>query len=60
MVQLPREMEAETTSVDESGEEEMDSCCPLCGIATEDATRTYTHLQIGHKKSELAGLVVDW
>lgn len=60
MIQSPREIEAENTSVDDLGEDGTHSCCPLCGIVTENATRTYTHLQIGHRKSELAGMVVDW
>jgi len=32
--------------------------CPLCGVATADARRLYVHLQTGHRKSTLAGLVV--
>jgi len=32
--------------------------CPLCGVATVDARQLYAHLQTGHRKSTLAGLVV--
>jgi len=32
--------------------------CPLCGVATADARKLYVHLQTGHRKSTLAGLVV--
>jgi len=31
--------------------------CPLCGVATADARKLYVHLQTGHRKSTLAGLV---
>lgn len=40
--------------------ETADCLCPLCGLATESPDQTYTHLQISHKKSELAGMVVEW
>jgi hypothetical protein len=33
--------------------------CPLCGVAAADARQLYVHLQTGHRKSTLAGLVVD-
>jgi len=32
--------------------------CPLCGVATPDARDLYVHLQTGHRKSTLAGMVL--
>ena len=32
--------------------------CPLCGVETADARALYTHLQTGHRKSTLAGIVL--
>ena len=32
--------------------------CPLCGVETTDARALYTHLQTGHRKSTLAGIVL--
>ena len=28
--------------------------CPLCGLIGEDPVRVYQHLQVAHRKSELA------
>lgn len=44
---------------DEFPEEDSDRICPLCGLSAEDSLTIYTHLQVGHRKSEIAGLVVD-
>ena len=32
--------------------------CPLCGVETADARVLYVHLQTGHRKSTLAGMVL--
>jgi hypothetical protein len=63
MIQSPHVLRATepdpTASKDASAETGSHTVCPLCGLSTEDPTRIYTHLQIGHKKSELAGFVLD-
>ena len=33
--------------------------CPLCSAVLADSAQVYAHLQTTHRKSELAGLVID-
>lgn len=62
MMQSPHVLRAndgEHSGYESSAESESTAVCPLCGMRTEDSTGIYTHLQIGHKKSELAGFLLD-
>lgn len=56
--QLDRVAENRESS-DQASENDNSTDCPLCNMAAEDTSKIYTHLQLGHKKSELAKLVVD-
>lgn len=52
----------DTDSDRKSSEEDGKSSCPLCDVSTETVLYIYiyAHLQVGHRKSEIAELVVDW
>jgi hypothetical protein len=55
-----RNINAEEADFDKnSTEEDTKSICPLCDFSTEDSLDIHTHLQVSHKKSEIAGLVVN-
>lgn len=63
MLRPPRELEpdpGDTSDSDGSTEGTESTVCPLCGVAAEDPTDVYTHLQVGHRKSELARAIIDW
>jgi len=48
----------ETTARDATDVETL-YACPLCGGSTDSSSDLYVHLQISHRKSALAGLVLD-
>lgn len=63
MIQSSRfrhDINAEETEFDRNPTEEgTKNICPLCDFSTEDPADIHTHLQVSHRKSEIAGLVVD-
>ncbi|PSP27821.1 hypothetical protein BRC65_03945 [Halobacteriales archaeon QH_2_65_14] len=36
-----------------------DHTCPLCGLATGEERTLYVHLQTGHRKSDIARVLLD-
>lgn len=45
-----------STEIDTLSEQ---SACPICGFTAEHDDEIYKHLQTSHRKSALAGLVLD-